>query len=145
MFRMKLGKLANCRDARYFVLPSEHWRRVHTNKPLQRFMREIRRSPRSWRIPRRGARSAGSLQAQTRWRLALVDAVLCSTKGHSPPRSAPVARWLYRPATDCFAPPAEPQRIEVGEINLAGTEDHRLRKSERLWALPPLATSSPRL
>ena len=30
----------------YYAFPNEHWRRVRTNNPLERIMREIRRRPR---------------------------------------------------------------------------------------------------
>ena len=35
-----------CRDAAYLTFPSEHWRRIRTNNPLERIMREIRRRTR---------------------------------------------------------------------------------------------------
>jgi transposase-like protein len=50
--RMKLGKLAEWMTASvaetlaYLAFPSEHWRRIRTNNPLERIMREIRRRTR---------------------------------------------------------------------------------------------------
>ncbi len=31
----------------YYAFPDEHWRRIHTNNPLERLMREIRRRTRA--------------------------------------------------------------------------------------------------
>jgi putative transposase len=51
--RMKLGKLAEWMTASvaetlaYLAFPSEHWRRIRTNNPLERIMREIRRRTRA--------------------------------------------------------------------------------------------------
>jgi transposase-like protein len=48
----KLGKAAECVEAgveetlRYMAFPREHWRRIRTNNPLERIMREIRRRTR---------------------------------------------------------------------------------------------------
>src|SRR5262249_2253786 len=48
----------------YYAFPEEHWRRIRTNNPLERILREIRRRTRvvgafpEWgphRLPRRGA------------------------------------------------------------------------------------------
>ena len=50
--RMKLGKLAEwitttvAETLAYLAFPSEHWRRIRTNNPLERIMREIRRRTR---------------------------------------------------------------------------------------------------
>jgi transposase-like protein len=52
--RMKLAKLAQwlatsaAEILAYMAFPSEHWRRIRTNNPLERIMREIRRHTRSW-------------------------------------------------------------------------------------------------
>ena len=32
----------------YYAFPEEHWRRIRTNNPLERILREIRRPPASW-------------------------------------------------------------------------------------------------
>jgi Transposase, Mutator family len=51
---MKLGKLAEwmmttvAETLAYLAFPSEHWRRIRTNNPLERIMREIRRGRESW-------------------------------------------------------------------------------------------------
>ncbi len=50
--RMKLSKLAEwmttsvAETLAYLAFPSEHWRRIRTNNPLERIMREIRRRTR---------------------------------------------------------------------------------------------------
>jgi transposase-like protein len=50
--RMKLGKLSEwitttvAETFVYLAFPSEHWRRIRTNNPLERIMREIRRRTR---------------------------------------------------------------------------------------------------
>jgi putative transposase len=50
--RMKLSKLAEwittsvVETPAYLAFPSEHWRRIRTNNPLERIMREIRRRTR---------------------------------------------------------------------------------------------------
>ena len=50
--RMKLSKLAEWMTTSvadtlaYLAFPSEHWRRIRTNNPLERIMREIRRRTR---------------------------------------------------------------------------------------------------
>jgi transposase-like protein len=50
--RMKLGKLAEwitttvAETLADMAFPSEHWRRIRTNNPLERIMREIRRRTR---------------------------------------------------------------------------------------------------
>ena len=33
---------------RYYALPEKHWRRIRTNSPLERLLREIRRRTRVW-------------------------------------------------------------------------------------------------
>jgi putative transposase len=49
---MKLRKLAEwittsvAETLAYLTFPSEHWRRIRTNNPLERIMREIRRRTR---------------------------------------------------------------------------------------------------
>lgn len=49
---MKLGKLADWigdtvdETLSYYAFPNEHWRRIRTNNPLERIMREIRRRTR---------------------------------------------------------------------------------------------------
>ena len=49
---MKLGNAADCvaegaeETLRYMKYPREHWRSLHTNNPLERVMREIRRRTR---------------------------------------------------------------------------------------------------
>lgn len=49
---MRLGKAADCVEEgaeetlRYMKYPREHWRSLHTNNPLERIMREIRRRTR---------------------------------------------------------------------------------------------------
>ncbi len=49
---MKLGKAAELIDESvhetlsYYFFPEEHWRRIRTNNPLERIMREIRRRTR---------------------------------------------------------------------------------------------------
>ncbi len=49
---MKLGKAAELlrsgieETLRYYQFPSEHWRRIRTNNPLERIMKEIRRRTR---------------------------------------------------------------------------------------------------
>jgi transposase-like protein len=62
----------------YLAFPSEHWRRIRTNNPLERTMREIRRRTRVVRrIPRRReCAEPRSRQAAARRRLALVDSAL---------------------------------------------------------------------
>jgi transposase-like protein len=49
---MKLGKAADLVDEgihetlSYYAFPREHWRRIRTNNPLERIMKEIRRRTR---------------------------------------------------------------------------------------------------
>ena len=49
---MRLGKVADWIDETvdetlaYYGFPNEHWRRIRTNNPLERIMREIRRRTR---------------------------------------------------------------------------------------------------
>lgn len=49
---MRLGKAAGLVEAAvhetlaYYAFPEEHWRRIRTNNPLERIMREIRRRTR---------------------------------------------------------------------------------------------------
>ena len=49
---MKLGKVADWvaetveETLSYYAFPDEHWRRIRTNNPLERIMREIRRRTR---------------------------------------------------------------------------------------------------
>lgn len=49
---MKLGKAAELVETAghetlaYYAFPEEHWRRIRTNNPLERIMREIRRRTR---------------------------------------------------------------------------------------------------
>ena len=49
---MKLGQVADWvaetveETLSYYAFPDEHWRRIHTNNPLERIMREIRRRTR---------------------------------------------------------------------------------------------------
>ena len=49
---MKLGKAAQIvregvdETLRYMMFPTEHWRQIRTNNPLERIMREIRRRTR---------------------------------------------------------------------------------------------------
>src|SRR5260370_1619114 len=51
---MKLGKAAELVETAvpetlaYYAFPEEHWRRIRTNNPLERIMREIRRRTRSF-------------------------------------------------------------------------------------------------
>jgi putative transposase len=65
--RMKLSKLAEwmttsvAETLGYLAFPSEHWRRIRTNNPLERIMREIRRRTRvvgASRMARSSTRSA---------------------------------------------------------------------------------------
>ncbi len=50
--QMKLKKAAECvrsgieETLSYYAFPREHWRRIRTNNPLERIMREIRRRTR---------------------------------------------------------------------------------------------------
>lgn len=52
LLEMKLAKLADWVEASvtetltYYAYPCEHWRRIRTNNPLERIMREIRRRTR---------------------------------------------------------------------------------------------------
>ena len=41
----------------YYAFPEEHWRRIRTNNPLERLLREIRRRTRRGRVPRWAIRS----------------------------------------------------------------------------------------
>ena len=58
----------------YYAFPEEHWRRIRTNNPLERIMREIRRAP-AWSAPSPTATALepGRGQAAPHRRHALVD------------------------------------------------------------------------
>jgi putative transposase len=42
----RTGRDGHARDLAYYTFPEEHWRRIRTNNPLDRIMREIRRRTR---------------------------------------------------------------------------------------------------
>ena len=46
----------------YYAFPEEHWRRIRTNNPLERILREIRRRRRSWARSLTGNRVSTWLQ-----------------------------------------------------------------------------------
>src|SRR5262249_27381776 len=45
----------------YYAFPEEHWRRIRTNNPLERILREIRRRCAWWAHSRMGNRRSTSL------------------------------------------------------------------------------------
>jgi transposase-like protein len=46
------GRPASDETLAYYAFPEEHWRRIRTNNPLERVLREIRRQRWRWYIRR---------------------------------------------------------------------------------------------
>ena len=112
----------------YYAMPSEHWRSIKTNNPLERLMREILvMNTRGGRLPR--------------WQVGL-DAggrptPICrrDSMGHEAlPADEPAGRSGSHRLTACSGPPWGPEQINLNRTTfLSASYD---RKCEKLWTLP---------